>query len=134
MTFIFVLPIIYINFDIQTKFKVNQTQIGHSIPKKTPKTHQGGHISKVNAKSPPKVIHARSISFYLVCPFKVALDKYNHLTGVCYIYYIYYIYISALASAPSRPPNPTLTPQNQASSIKNSFESPKNSKNRVCLQ
>ena len=26
--------------------------------------------------------------------------------------------ISALASAPSRPPNPTLTPQNQASSIK----------------
>ena len=26
------------------------------------------------------------------------------------------IYISALASAPSRPPNPTLTPQNQASS------------------
>ena len=27
-------------------------------------------------------------------------------------------YISALASAPSRPPNPTLTPQNQASSIK----------------
>ena len=30
--------------------------------------------------------------------------------------YIYNIYISALASAPSRPPNPTLTPQNQASS------------------
>ena len=28
------------------------------------------------------------------------------------------IYISALASAPSRPPNPTLTPQNQASSKK----------------
>ena len=26
--------------------------------------------------------------------------------------------ISALASAPSRPPNPTLTPQNQASSNK----------------
>ena len=31
-------------------------------------------------------------------------------------YILYYmIYISALASAPSRPPNPTLTPQNQAS-------------------
>ena len=44
------------------------------------------------------------------------------------------LYISALASAPSRPPNPTLTPQNQASSKKNSFKSPKNSKNRVCLQ
>ena len=28
-----VLPRIYINFDIQTKFEVNQTQIGHSIPK-----------------------------------------------------------------------------------------------------
>ena len=41
-----VLPEIYIYFDIQTKFKVNQTQIGHSIPKKTPKTHQSGHISK----------------------------------------------------------------------------------------
>ena len=46
MNFKFVLPIIYINFDIQTKFGVNQTQIGHSIPKKTPKTHQSGHISK----------------------------------------------------------------------------------------
>ena len=40
MNFKFVLPIIYINFDIQTKFGVNQTQIGNSIPKKTPKTHQ----------------------------------------------------------------------------------------------
>ena len=42
----FVLPSIYINFDIQTKLEVNQTQIGHSISKKTPKTHQSGHISK----------------------------------------------------------------------------------------
>ena len=33
---------------MQTNFKVNQTQIGHSIPKKTPKTHQGGHISKLH--------------------------------------------------------------------------------------
>ena len=30
----FVLPYIYINYDIQTNFEVNQTQIGHSIPKK----------------------------------------------------------------------------------------------------
>ena len=40
MNFKFVLADININFDIQTKFKVNQTQIGHSIPipmKKTPK-------------------------------------------------------------------------------------------------
>ena len=32
MNFKFVLPLIYINFDIKTKFGVNQTQIGHSIP------------------------------------------------------------------------------------------------------
>ena len=31
---------------LATFFGVNQTQIGHSIPKKTPKTHQSGHISK----------------------------------------------------------------------------------------
>ena len=37
--FKFVLPVIYINFDIQTNFEVNQTQIGHSIPKNTPKNH-----------------------------------------------------------------------------------------------
>ena len=30
-------PNIYSNFDIQTKFKVNQTQISHSIPKKLQK-------------------------------------------------------------------------------------------------
>ena len=46
MDFKFVFPSIYINFDIQTKFEVNQTQIDHSIPKYTPKTHQSGHISK----------------------------------------------------------------------------------------
>ena len=47
MNFKFVLPSIHINFDIQTKFEVNQTQIGHPIPK-TPKTHQSGHISKLH--------------------------------------------------------------------------------------
>ena len=46
MNFKFVFPSIYINFDIQTKFKVNQTKIGHSILQNTPKTHQSGHISK----------------------------------------------------------------------------------------
>ena len=39
MDFKFVLPIININFDIQTDFEVNQTQISHSIPKNTPKSH-----------------------------------------------------------------------------------------------
>ena len=37
--FKFDLPNSYINFDIQTKFLVNQTQIGHYIPKNTPKNH-----------------------------------------------------------------------------------------------
>ena len=37
MDFKFVLPIIYINFDIQTSFKVNQIQIAHSITKNTRK-------------------------------------------------------------------------------------------------
>ena len=46
MNFKFVLPFIYINFDIQTKFEVNQTKIGHYILQNTPKTHQGSQISK----------------------------------------------------------------------------------------
>ena len=46
MDFKFVLPVIYINFDIQTNFEVNQTQIGHSISKNTPYNHYNGHISK----------------------------------------------------------------------------------------
>ena len=37
--FKFVLPRIYINFDVQTNFEVNQTQISHSIPKNTSKSH-----------------------------------------------------------------------------------------------
>ena len=44
--FKFVLLNIYINFDTQTNFEVNQTQSSHSIPKNTPKKHQSGHISK----------------------------------------------------------------------------------------
>ena len=38
------------------------------------------------------------------------------------------IYISALASAPSRPPNPTLSPQNQASSKNPRSKVPKTQK------
>ena len=48
MDFKFVLPSIYINFDIPTNFEVNQTQIGHSIPKNTPKNHYNGHTSKLH--------------------------------------------------------------------------------------
>ena len=32
-------PGIYIDFDIQTDFEVNQTEISHSIPKNTSKSH-----------------------------------------------------------------------------------------------
>ena len=39
MDFKFVLPRIYSNFDIQTNFEVNQSQIIHSIPITTPKNH-----------------------------------------------------------------------------------------------
>ena len=41
MDFKFVFPSNYIDFefDIQTKSEVNQTQISHSIPKNTPKSH-----------------------------------------------------------------------------------------------
>ena len=46
MDFKFVFPRSYITFDIQTNFEVNQTQIGHSIPKNTPQNHYNGHISK----------------------------------------------------------------------------------------
>ena len=46
MNFKFVLPSIYINFDIQTMFEVYQTKIGYSIFQNTPKTHHSGHISK----------------------------------------------------------------------------------------
>ena len=39
MDFKFVLPIIYINIDIQTKLEVNWTWIGHFSPQKPPKNH-----------------------------------------------------------------------------------------------
>ena len=39
MDFNYVLHSININFDLQTNFEVNQTQISHSIPKNTPKSH-----------------------------------------------------------------------------------------------
>ena len=39
MDFKFVFTCIYIDFDKQANFEVNQTQISHSIPKNTPKSH-----------------------------------------------------------------------------------------------
>ena len=59
MNFKFVLPIIYINFDIiQTKLEVNQTKIGHFIPKKLQK------ISKMSLPQNPfclSVIHQKAV-------------------------------------------------------------------------
>ena len=63
MNFRFVLPRIYINFDIQTKFEVNQTQIGHSISKKLQKFTKVA----IYLKSPfcPSVIHQKAYSSYI---------------------------------------------------------------------
>ena len=42
----------HLHFDIQTKFEVNQTKIGHYILQNTPKTHQS-------------VIHQKAYSSYI---------------------------------------------------------------------
>ena len=60
MNFKFVLPDIYINFDhLQTKFEVNQTQIGHSIPKNSKNLPKWPYL-----KTPlcPSVIHQKPTS------------------------------------------------------------------------
>ena len=54
--------------------------------------------------------------------------KYRALARDVGIYRNILIQISALASAPSRPPNPTLTPQNQASSKNPRSKVPKTQK------
>ena len=55
MNFKFVLPLIYINFDILTKFEVNQIQIGHSILKKLQK------IDKMGISQLPKCHSLKSL-------------------------------------------------------------------------
>ena len=54
---------IYINFDTQTNFEVNQTQISHSIPKNIPKNQQSGHYLKTPFC--PSVIHQKAYSSYM---------------------------------------------------------------------
>ena len=59
MNFKFVLPFIYINFDMQTNFEVNQTQIGHYIPKKTPKLTKAAisqNLILPNCHSPKRLL------------------------------------------------------------------------------
>ena len=63
MDFKFVLPSIYINFDIQTKFEVNQTQIGYSIPKKNFKNSPKWPYLKTPFC--PSVIHQKAYSSYI---------------------------------------------------------------------
>ena len=65
MNFKFVLPIIHINFDIQTKFEVNQTQIGHSIPKKLQKITKNLSPESTLIRSPPRFF-TRSNSFCII--------------------------------------------------------------------
>ena len=63
MNFIFALPSIHINFDIQTKFDVNQTQIGHSIPQKNSKNSPKWPYLKTPFC--PSVIHQKAYSSYI---------------------------------------------------------------------
>ena len=48
----FVLPGIKINFDIQTKFEVNQTQIGHSVPKNSKNSPNWPYLKTKKPTSP----------------------------------------------------------------------------------
>ena len=59
MEFKFVLPSIYIKFDIHINFEVNQTQSSHSISKNSPKWPY--------LKTPfcPSVIHQKAYSSYI---------------------------------------------------------------------
>ena len=62
MDFKLVLPSIHIHFDIQTKFEVNQTQIGQSIPKNYKNSQKWPYL-----KTPfcPSVIHQKAYSSYI---------------------------------------------------------------------
>ena len=73
MDFKFALPSIYINFNMQTNFEVNQTQIIHSILKNTAINPYNGHISKphfaqvsfTKKPTPPK-IQNKTVFFWIL--------------------------------------------------------------------
>ena len=69
MDFKLVLPRIYINFDIQTKFEVNQTQIGYSIPKKLQK------LTKVAISQNPILPKCHSPKSLLLLHFSMNLSE-----------------------------------------------------------
>ena len=72
MDFKFVLPCMYINFDTQTNFEVNQTQISHFIPKNNPKNQQCGHYLKTPFC--PSVIHLLHFSMNLSETFRINVN------------------------------------------------------------
>ena len=69
MDFKLVLPSIYINFDIHIKFEVNQTQIGHSIPKKLQK------LTKVAISQNPILPKCHSPKSLLLLHFSMNLSE-----------------------------------------------------------
>ena len=69
MNFKFVLPGIYINFDIQINFEVNQTQIIYSIPKNTPK------ITKMAISQNPFLPKCHSPKSLLLLHFSMNLSE-----------------------------------------------------------
>ena len=68
-----VLPFIYINLDIQTKFEVNQTQIGHSIPKKNLQKSTKMAISQNQILS--KCLHQKAYSSYIFQWIRLKLSE-----------------------------------------------------------
>ena len=62
MDFKLVLPSIYINFDIQTKFEVNQTQIGYSTQKNSKNSPKWPYLK---TQFCPSVIHQKAYSSYI---------------------------------------------------------------------
>ena len=75
--FRFVLPGSYLNFDIQTNFEVNQTEIGHSIPKNSFKKINKMAISQnqilPNCHSPKSLLHLH-FSMNLSESFKINVN------------------------------------------------------------
>ena len=69
MDFKFVLPSINSNFDIQTNFEVNQTQIIHSIPINTPK------ITKMAISQDPILPKCHSPKSLLLLYFSMNLSE-----------------------------------------------------------
>ena len=91
MNFKFALPRININLEIQTKFEVNQTQIGHSIPKKSPKLtkvaiSQNSIFPKCHSPKSLLILHF-SMNFSETFRINVNMDfaHTNHVGGVGFL-------------------------------------------------